>query len=96
MVGWAGPEGPDGPWAPGGRSRPGCPAHAPHGGAHTRACLFFQQARLHCPATLQEKERVAPERERVEDAITAARREVAKLKRRLDEVVDRSFAAFSK
>lgn len=44
----------------------------------------------------REKERVAPERERVEDAITEARREVAKLKRRLDEVVDRSFAAFSK
>ncbi|KAL4421458.1 hypothetical protein ABPG75_010749, partial [Micractinium tetrahymenae] len=44
----------------------------------------------------KEKERAAPEQERVEDAITEARREVAKLKRRLDEIVDRSFAAFSK
>lgn len=46
-----------------------------------------------------EKEReegVAPELERAEDAITEARREVGKLKKRIDEIMDRSFAAFSK
>lgn len=39
---------------------------------------------------------MAPEVERAEDAITEARREVGKLKRRIDEILDRSFAAFSK
>lgn len=48
------------------------------------------------PACPQESERVAPEVERAEDAITEARREVGKLKRRIDEILDRSFAAFSK
>ena len=49
-----------------------------------------------CPCLAQEKERVAPELERAEDAITEQRREVGKLKRRIDEITDRSFAAFSK
>jgi hypothetical protein len=44
----------------------------------------------------QERERVGPELERAEDAITEQRREVGKLKRRVDEILDRSFAAFSK
>lgn len=44
----------------------------------------------------QERERVVPEQARVEDAITEARREVARIKRRVDEILDRSFAAFSK
>ena len=39
---------------------------------------------------------MAPELERAEDAITEQRREVGKLKRRIDEITDRSFAAFSK
>ena len=45
---------------------------------------------------LQEQERVAPELERAEDAITEARREVGKIKRRVDEIMDRAYAAFSK
>jgi hypothetical protein len=39
---------------------------------------------------------VAPELERAEDAITEARREAGKLKRAIDAILDRSFAAFSK
>lgn len=62
----------------------------------SRRAPSLSQAWLTALPALQENERVAPERERIEDAITEARREVAKLKRRLDEIVDRSFAAFSK
>ncbi|KAI3423850.1 hypothetical protein D9Q98_009684 [Chlorella vulgaris] len=47
-------------------------------------------------ALSKERERVGPELERAEDAITEQRREVGKLKRRVDEILDRSFAAFSK
>lgn len=39
---------------------------------------------------------MSPELERSEEAITAAQREVGRLKRRIDEIADRAFAAFSK
>lgn len=46
---------------------------------------------------LQERAQgVAPELERAEAAITEQRREVARLKKRVDEIQDRAFAAFSK
>lgn len=39
---------------------------------------------------------MAPELERAEGAITEQRREVGRLKKRVDEIQDRAFAAFSK